>query len=90
MRTDNKSFDGKKDTNLIKVPDELAEQVIMEGSMDYRPRLGDKKNVIKTRQTNKSLGSFFKSGKSLNKAMSDCYRIPNRLAGTAVKQRNKF
>ena len=45
---ENKSVDNK-DANLIKVPEKLAEQVILDGCMDYRPRLNDKKNVIKTR-----------------------------------------
>lgn len=56
------------DLNKIKVPDNLAKKVMKDGKTDYRPKMGDSGQVIQQRKTQSSLSSYFKSGKSLNKA----------------------
>ena len=52
------------------MPLNVAAQVISDGVMDYRPKLGDFKQVVKTRQTHKTLSSFFRS--ELHMALLEC------------------
>ena len=61
------NFSDIEDANQIKVPGRVAEQVLQAGSLDYRPLMGETSSVIQMRKTNNSLGSYFKSGRSLNK-----------------------
>ena len=59
---------GGFDTNQIKIPEHVAAKVLQEGSLDYRPTMGAPQQIIQRRKTTSNLASFFRSGKSLNKA----------------------
>ena len=69
--------------NNITVPDCVVEQVIREGSLEYMPRAMDASQIIKTRDT--KLSSYFKSGKSMNKAIKDWHKVPIRGPGRRLE-----